>query len=323
MDSIDILLPFRVDEGLWPDGSRVVQDLYDQVANQDVAELIFGGPVNVNVANSECTLDFPEGSLRAGGIDTHAVKQVEAYAQRSDSSLYTIPFASPIEPGGQRYFRMRWRILGARPLWRWKRIVGGCLVDLRIADVREGRFAGADRSLRGRILPIQKTNVFVMAPARLELATTSPEPRYVRLLEAHAWESYLRHATSRGKGPRLVVYYWRSEAQSGRPITIDNPFRVFADYVKAPSGQWWVKVLQAAAGVLAAALLYLFLKNWDTAVEAVGRLPWGTAWKFLVPLSLTGLLALWGAARKFVAGGFLATRRAFRRVEAKLLLVSR
>ena len=45
VERIQMLLPFRVEEGKWPDGSRVVQDLYEHATHDDTSELIFGGPV--------------------------------------------------------------------------------------------------------------------------------------------------------------------------------------------------------------------------------------------------------------------------------------
>ena len=33
-----MLLPFRVEEGKWPDGSRVVQDLYEHATHNDTSK---------------------------------------------------------------------------------------------------------------------------------------------------------------------------------------------------------------------------------------------------------------------------------------------
>jgi hypothetical protein len=91
--AVEVLLPFRVEHGSWPDGEQVAHDLYDYMSSEDVAELVFGGPV------SQSQTERDQRILRIGAqqeelwlvrINSEEVKPVPGYAQRSDSSLYLV-----------------------------------------------------------------------------------------------------------------------------------------------------------------------------------------------------------------------------------------
>lgn len=216
VSQVEIILPFRVDEGRWPGRAKnetVAQDLYQTIATQASAELVFGGPVHAEAEEDWTKLtvgDYAE-PLRLGRINVAGIKVLSTVDQRSDWSHYVVPLASPIPAGEARYVRLRFRVFGAGPLWSWKRVTGGALFDFRVYDVRESRFAESEIHLRKRMIPIDEMNVFLISPAKYQIATTSPQWKYLRLLEPGAWRSYLRGTAYLSLRSAMVVHYWRQK----------------------------------------------------------------------------------------------------------------
>jgi hypothetical protein len=219
VSEVELMLPFRVEEGHWPGGARTAQDLYATITNRDVAELVFGGPVDFDQHGDDTFLgigDYEE-PLKLARVRPSGIKRNEDEIQRSDSSVYKVPLDVPIPAAESRYVRLRWRVFGAAPLWSWKRLNGGARFDFRVCDVRESRFADADHHLRQRMIPIDEINVFLIAPAKYQIATTSPEAKYLRILEAGAWRDYLSGAAYLTLRSEMLVYYWR-EKPAGRHV---------------------------------------------------------------------------------------------------------
>lgn len=224
---VELLLPFRVEEGPWKGRARndkTAQDLYDMISTSPAAELVFGGPVRIEQKDSGTSLrigDYPA-LLQLARVNSAGVHQVDTGDQREDSSHYTVPLSTPIPPQQARYVRMRWRVFGSGPLWSWKRSRGGAMFDFRVYDVRESRFAESEKPLRERMIPIDEINVFLIAPAKYQVTTTSPQSKYLRLLEAGAWRQYLRGTAYLWLRGAMVVYYWRHKPDSAtaQPVVI-------------------------------------------------------------------------------------------------------
>lgn len=83
------------------------------------------------------------------------------------------------------------------------------MFDFRVYDVRESRFAESERPLRERMIPIDEINVFLITPSKYQVTTTSPQLKYLRMLEAGAWRQYLRGTAYLWLRGAMVVYYWR------------------------------------------------------------------------------------------------------------------
>ena len=66
-------------------------------------------------------------------------------------------------------------------------------------------------------------NSFVIVPARFKAGRVNPEPKYVRILESHAWQVYLRRSLGLGD-EAFVITYWTTE-----DITNVKPFRAFIE----------------------------------------------------------------------------------------------
>jgi len=257
VDAIEVLLPFRVEEGKWPDGSRIVQDLYDQVISDRSGPLIFGSPVaGRGSADGQSVIEFDENDrLTVTRISEANVTKVTGYAPRTDSSLYTVPLRHPLRVNCSVYFRVRWRVFGAAPLWKWTRLESGACVDFRVCDTRQGAGSQRDPEFLERILQINSANVFVMAPERLCPTNVGPTPKHIRTLEPGAWSDYLKGAASwqwMAKG--LLVYGWHHRIDEG-PITKDNPLRVFLALNRPARRPGWLSVAYAAVGFMIASAI--------------------------------------------------------------------
>ncbi len=325
--SIQMLLPFRVEAGHWPDGEQSAHDLYNLLALEDVAELVFGGPVTQTQADSGHRIlqigDYQE-DLWLVRTKVDDIKPAEGYSNRSDSSLYEVPLEREIQPGESRYIRLRWRLLESNQLWQRQRKTGGAHVDFRICDVRESRFVQKERSLRTRLCEIQTVNFFLMAPAHLNLLTTSPVMRYVRVLEPGAWKRYLESAAYSRENRGVLVYYWRyakTRTEGAQevpvPISADNPFRVFVQFGQQHSHRWTLLKF-----VLAFLLGTAILKYAPFIPTLIGSIPVPSTAQLLTLLGLFGVpavLAAIGRTRRALANGLLYPRKKLRALERTLL----
>lgn len=317
VDGVEILLPFRLEEGYKRDHFQNCQDLFNEVIHDRSSELIFGGTVKSlgGSSTSGHKLDIGGGEeLTAARIDTGSSGPVSSaeFSASSDSSLFRIKFVSQVPHGESRYFRIRFRVFGSRPLWKSKGYLSGAYLDFRISDVRESKHVDHEVALRDRIIPIGRVYFFLMAPEYYQLANCSPQIRYVRVLERHAWRDYLRAASHRRGSVGYLVYYWRSSATA---IDSDNPFRTFSDFNRTATHSRWMSLLWFAVAIFIAIGAVRFSSDffsdltWDKIKDMKGVLG------FLGFLTVTGILSAFRGIRKTVANRALGPRRAFRRAE--------
>ncbi|MBY6313518.1 MULTISPECIES: hypothetical protein [Nocardiaceae] len=227
VDAVDLLLPFKVEDGYRGDHFQGCMDLHDTLLHPETAELIFGEPVNISGTNPDHTLRLTSGAeFQLRHVDTANVTAINQSDQLHRSSHYRVPLASPVLPGSKVYVRFRLRVFANRPLLTPRSPFGGVILDFRIADVRESRNRAREVTLRSQIVPIEKVNFFAMLPDQYQLLTASPETRNMRILETRAWSNYLQRVAYMHPANVQLVYYWRSEPN----ISPDNPFRVFATY---------------------------------------------------------------------------------------------
>lgn len=259
VSSFQLLLPFRVEVGMARDAFITCQDLFPNIVEQSTAELIFGGPVSVTTAGPNGR-DYQLTSttappLTVARMDVTRAKAVDDFKEDDDCSLYELYPQAPVAAGEAKYFRMRFRVFQTEPLWNPKHYLGGVVVDLRMCDVRESRHVDHEAQLRPRIVEIQRSDIFLMAPENYQLAHCSPETKYIRVLEPYAWRAYLAGAAFRPGPTRYLVYSWRSRADARGndvPIDQDAPYRVFADFNRSRFSSTWSSIIGI---ILAAALL--------------------------------------------------------------------
>lgn len=226
VEAVEVLLPFKVEEGYKGDQFTRCMDLYDTLFHEETAELIFGEPVSIGGSSQDKKLTLESGDeLSPRRIDRGKVASAPDQPPRLSS--YLIPMATPIESGEKAYVRFRFRVFANRPVLTSKSPFGGVILDFRIADVRESRNRGKEASIRRRVVPIEKVNFFAMLPAQYQLLPAGSTPRNMRILETRAWTTYLKRMAYMHPSNALLVYYWRSE---GAKVSSDNPFRVFANF---------------------------------------------------------------------------------------------
>lgn len=333
VSSVQVLLPFRLEEGAWPDTSDVLQDLYTAITDQTTAELVFGGPVDIRQQGGEHFIkvgDYDDEMKLVRVVPTSA-KLVEGYAVRPDSTLVAISLNETIEPGASVYFRVRFRIFGSAPLWRWTRATGGAQVDFRVSDVRESRFVETERHLRRRLLEIDQANVFLMAHPRMELRARSPEFKYLRTLEPDVWRNYLKGASYRGSGGALLVYYWRHAMRakeqggprSADPIRADNPFRVFLDFHRPAARTWWYTLIQTVIGLLVALAIFKFGSRINVSEWKFSDLDFVTLVKVVAGSTVVAVVGFFNKLRTWASGRFMGPRLTARKAERALLAIGR
>lgn len=282
IEAVELLLPFKVEDGYKWDQFKGCLDLHDTLLHPETAELIFGEPVTVSGTSPDHSLKLKSGDeFHLRHVDTANMTAIEQPDKLHRSSHYRVPLASPLAPGSEVYVRFRLRVFANRPLLTPRSPFGGVILDFRIADVRESRDRAREVTVRPRIVPIKVVNFFAMLPDQYQLLTASPQPRNMRILETRAWSTYLQRVAYMHPANVQLVYYWRSDPD----VSSDNPFRVFATYDrhlnKAKIVFWSV------IGVLLAAALVR--SGWIPLVTADHV---RTAAKFMV--SFAGLASLAG-----------------------------
>jgi hypothetical protein len=215
---ISLALPFATD-------ADSVRDLHDQLVDNKTAELVFGNPVSI----SGSVPNYDGSPVELGRIESPRL-----ITQKSGQthSLWEIGLAPPLKNSSELYIRLRFVLKGCGRTWVWKRSLwrkNGALLDLRVSDVREGVALSDWASLRMRIVPVDKLNLFVIAPAYLQARSISPELRYMRLLENSAWENYLGRIPN-SSGERLIIYHWRSKDET--KVDVNRPFLAFLDLTR-------------------------------------------------------------------------------------------
>lgn len=313
--AVELLLPFRVEEGKWPGGAPVAQDLYGSVVDDHSGPLIFGSPVSVvRTEEDRSVLAYEGHQLPAVRISEMNIKAVPDHPAKADSSLYTVPLRQPIKKGETSYFRVRWRVFGAAPMWRWARPESGARVDFRVCDTRQGRPSERNPAFLARVLEVQNANVFVMAPSRLRPTNVSPVPKHIRTLEPGAWTDYLKGAAAREWPARdLLVYGWHHKSEVRHFITKDDPFRVFLALNRPAGTPAWLSVSYAALGfalvwavlAMSGPISELSLKNLDA-----------KSWLSLAGVgSLTAGWALLQRMRPYLSDRARRSRQFLRRIE--------
>jgi hypothetical protein len=94
VQGVDVLLPFRVEEGKKRDLFSGCQDLYSEVSDDRTAELIFGGTV-VHLGGTAETgrrLDIGDDEITVARISAKETKPSNDFTAHNDSSLFTIVF---------------------------------------------------------------------------------------------------------------------------------------------------------------------------------------------------------------------------------------
>lgn len=213
----ELWLPFA------PDATRT-QDLSSELEVTDTAEMVFNETTSrTDNANGARVLTFGDGAQRLA-LGRLTGKETTALEGAPGTHRCNLTW----EATGQTcptYVRVRFVIDDPGSTWVWKRDGGlrnkGALVDLRVADLRDG----PEAALRAmdRLVVIESANLFVIAPWDLHVHASSPTPNRSRVLEGDRWVPYLgRHIRPRLGLSKAVVHHWKSSEARTPPVGIPN-----------------------------------------------------------------------------------------------------
>lgn len=230
----ELWLPFA------PDGSET-KDLSPKLEVADTAEMVFNEPTQrMDTPTGIRVLTFRNGAQRLalGRLTGHETAALQE-APGTHCCLLTW------EPTGEAcptYVRVRFVIDDPGSTWVWKRDGGvrnkGALVDLRVADLRDGPEAALRAT--GRLAAIESANIFVIAPWDLHVHASSPAPNRSRVLEGDRWVGYLdRHIRPRLGQSKAVVHHWKSSEVRTPPVGVPDRLQPSpsSDQTEAPSRQ--------------------------------------------------------------------------------------
>lgn len=271
-----------------PFGTSRYKNLARATRNNEIAELLFGGPAPAPVAVSYTA-------------------QVEPAMSGKDYTLWRVELPNRVKRQEEVYVRIRFDVDNKGREWIWKRWLWGAygaIVDLRVADVREAVGVPNWEGLKERIVPIERLNLFVMAPSSLQAAAMSPTPRYIRVLEGKAWVPYIGRAPDLFRTGKLIVYSWRSDEHAQECIDTHTPFRVFLDLNRA-------SVLANPLVAGAFATLTVFLGS--LMAINIGDITRSThvAWGAVAAVLAVGSIGLLSLVLRFVSGLRRIAQRAF------------
>ncbi|MDO4646314.1 MAG: hypothetical protein Q4B02_11130 [Propionibacteriaceae bacterium] len=316
--AVEFLLPFRVEEIKRQDCSLGAQDLFGMITNDHSGPLVFGSPVEIGGSgNGKAQIKFENITLNAARVTESKIRQIEGHIFSADSSAYVVPLWHPIRYGDSAYIRVRWRVFGMAPLWRWVHSGSSAWVDFRVCDARQKRTSLRDPDLLSRLLPIESANIFIMAPGDLVPTNVSPEPKYIRTLEAGAWMDYLKGAARWEWMARdLLVYGW-NRPKKDKDITEDYPFRVFLALSRSANRSIITGLVWSA---IAGFVIAWFITGGNIDISIMG---WDMSpiWNFLGFGSIT-LMWLWKAVqvtRSFFVNRWRRIRQFFRSIEHFIL----
>ena len=289
-----LALPFSTEPG----GMR---DLSNSLKTPEISELVFGTSVTISGAEIKYIKEDGTVDLVLSQVSTNQSNKLKERSGKT-FSFWNIKLSEPIPAGEKKYVRIRFDVYNLGRTWIWKPFKGGAILDLRVADLRETIIFEEWDDLENRIVPIDDLYLFVVAPSWLQHASSSPQLRYMRVLEGRVWENYLRRKTDFFRLEKMVIYYWRrgstpSEKNRAHPESLKRtntitPFRAFLDLNKSnvisAVGNF---VLTVIAVFLAALIAGIFGSHPKDLLPV-----YGTVKKFLeahyVPLTFVSLIAL-------------------------------
>lgn len=241
LEAFDVSLPFRIEENSARDLAPILHN------KPGTASLLFGEDVSLNTS-----------------LDYHKLKSVRLTSTpesaSTSSTIHVIP-NSIATAGTQIYVRFRVDIAHAERAIAWRRPKRrGCIVDLRVSDLREIAFVPDDLRQEQRIVNIPKLNCIVVAPAYLRSVRAHPEMHAVRILEGRVWEDYLRRALDLFRRDKYVVHFWRQQPR--------GQFRGFLELSR--SGE---RISTALVTAVLSALLVWFGVGWGALADSpIGEL---------------------------------------------------
>lgn len=235
--ALSIGIPFQTTSG-------ALSDLYGPLGSPETAALVFGEPV---VGENNAALDRDSDFATRQRISIEGSRLLRSLSS-SAFSLWHVAFDHSQQPGSTHYYRMRFRVKDFGRTWTWRRTYFrrvGALVDLHFCDPRDAALVpqGTRYETEERLIaPIGQLNAFVIVLASMRMRKTSPELRYLRLLEGRRWERYLGRATDLRRRQKFLVHYWRAQS-----VRVGDEFRAFLELGRNTESLGWPAMVTVAA----------------------------------------------------------------------------
>jgi hypothetical protein len=199
--------------------------------------------------------------------------------------------------GTSLYLRMRFRMRRTGRAWAWQtseRRRSHAISDIRVNELRERPdLAGDAPDFRNDAMDIRRVNSFIIIPARFKAGRVNPAPSYVRILESHAWQLYLRRSLGLGN-EAFVITYW-----SMADVTSTRPFRAFIEVERRrPTA---VRAAMASTIVILVGLLLLHSASSLRSTFLFESAYW--AWAILSGLGAGALIIAWRLVAPLIMSG--------------------
>ena len=196
-------------------------DLYDEVLNEKINDLIFGTAVESKNGNIEYDRD--------GKRVVETVQKIKSFELIDDGpeQRYRVHFSSAIKvdhSDDAYYLRFRYRCQKPNEIVfskGWGFAKQGYLIDFGVNDVRE-TINLPERNMSSQMKPIKEFNGFIICPSDFVPVSYSPDFKHKRILEANAWSQYLQSCGKFSLTNKYTIHYWK-----GKDVTFSNPFRAF------------------------------------------------------------------------------------------------
>lgn len=150
-------------------------------------------------------------------------------ATRTDNGVSSVVFDRNIvgNPDSPTYYvRIRFECRGNSSLLAskdWALAKHGFVFRCLMNDVRATAEMREDPAVAARLLPIQASFVFLIAPSDFIPVLVSPPLYYSRLLEAAVWKRYLESCGAIRASHKYTIHQWRGATE----ITERQPFRAY------------------------------------------------------------------------------------------------
>jgi hypothetical protein len=218
----DLALPFAADPNSLVDLVPIIRD------NEELFSLIFGNTGHRPFAHEGAWFfNDGDGDMRFTAIEAEQCRE-RMTSSDQDLSIWRITARrQACAADTSLYIRVRFRVRRSGRAWAWQRSErrhSHAISDIRVNELRERPdLAGDAPDFRNDAMDIARVNSFIIVPARLKAGRVNPLPDYVRILESHAWQVYLRRSLGLGN-EAFVITYW-----SMANVTAIRPFRAFIE----------------------------------------------------------------------------------------------
>lgn len=310
LQSFYITLPFGTPEyiskdkkplnNLSKDDEKPLYDLSDQVLKKNVAQLLFGGNVQIKdtVVSNDSNVNYKVSKISVPN------SVIDKDRSGDDYSCWKIYLAREASHDSELYIRMRFEAINMKRIWIWKSGRQGSTIDFRICDTREVLSIENWADSLESIAKIHSLYAFFILPLDYYLRLTSPGLRYMRLLEGSVWEEYLIRKTNIfGFGSeKLPIYCWgypdKTASMPKPPISISNPFRIYADLCKDNDNKGAINYIFLSLIIFIVVVISNVSLNLITSVDFNFAKIVSLAREYWVALGALGIFGIYGLFRK-------------------------